>query len=418
MKKVFKLILFILISMCVISCSKKNPGEKAESEPAIEFQENGLAVLNIQVPLKMEAYNTGFTGDGTFHNAEFIASEMKVGLNLGNTMEAYDADDCEKFSYTWIPIVGSNTPSDYEQRWGSPVITQEMVDGIKAAGFSTVRIPVFWGNMMKNDGKWQINSQYIDRVRQIADYCLKDDLYVVINCHHFDEFIIRRNSIEDCSVIFQNIWTQIASYFANYSEKLVFEGFNEYLGGKQFNEKGYLVNVRQDAAYELTNRMNQTFVDAVRSTGGKNLERVLIISGYNTNIDLTTNKRFLVPQDSAQNKLMVSVHYVDNSMYWQGQIGTEAWVKYIENQCTLLKNAFTSKGIPVFLGETTSQYPITNIVPNDTYKTSSACLEYVLGRLKAYGFVPVLWDTHSKSSFYNREECRIRNEENVRNLID
>ena len=77
-------------------------------------------------------------------------------------------------------------------------------------------------------------------VREIVEYCLKDDLYAVVNIHHFDEFVIRRNSIEDSRIIITNLWTQIASYFKDYSEKLIFEGFNEYLGGQQFNDKGYL----------------------------------------------------------------------------------------------------------------------------------------------------------------------------------
>ena len=73
-----------------------------------------------------------------------------------------------------------------------------MIDGIKAAGFNTVRIPVFWGNMMADDGTYTINSDYIKRVKEIVDYCMNDDMYAVINIHHFDEFIIRRNSLNDC----------------------------------------------------------------------------------------------------------------------------------------------------------------------------------------------------------------------------
>lgn len=86
--------------------------------------------------------------------AQKVASEMGIGLNLGNTMEAYNASDCEKITYEWIPVVGSNTPRDYETYWGAVETTQEVIDGIKAEGFNTVRIPVFWGNMMKNDGTY------------------------------------------------------------------------------------------------------------------------------------------------------------------------------------------------------------------------------------------------------------------------
>ena len=373
--------------------------------------EEGLAPLNIQEPLKLTPYQTEFTGDGTFHDAAFIAKDMKLGLNIGNTMEAYEAADCDKITYTWIPLVGNNTPSDYETCWGAPIITQQMVDGIKACGFNTVRIPVFWGNMMKNDGTWTINSDYLCRVREIVDYCLKDDLYAVVNIHHFDEFIIRRYNVDDCAKIFTNLWTQIASYFQNYSEKLIFEGFNEYLGGNQFDSNGILREPSPDDAFNLTNNMNKAFVNAVRSTEGNNSRRVLIISGYTTNIDKTTSGKFIVPEDSAENKLMVSVHYVDNSMYWSNQIGGQTWIDYIEDQCSLLDKAFTAKGIPVFLGETSAGYPAERIT-GKLYTESHDCLEYVLNKLVDHGFVPVIWDTESDHSFYNRKDGCIRDSRN------
>ncbi len=374
------------------------------------LQPNGLAILNIKEPLILEPFETSAEnmGDGTFHDAAFIAKDMQLGLNLGNTMEAYNASGCEKYSYTWIPVIGNNTPANYETCWGAPVTTQEMIDGIKAAGFNTVRIPVFWGNMMENDGTWTINKKYLERVREIVDYCFNDDLYVVVNIHHFDEFVIRRNSIDDCRIIFTNLWSQIASYFNNYSEKLVFEGYNEYLGGKQFSSSGYLAELPKSKAYELTNEMNKAFVDAVRATGGNNENRVLIISGYWTNIDLTTSKEFIVPEDSVADRLMVSVHYVDNSMYWSRQIGGANWEKYIDSQIALLNKAFTSRNIPVFLGETTAHYPKANFTAAATHSTSSECLEYVLTKLTDNGFVPVIWDT--PENFYLRKEQRINDD--------
>ena len=127
--------------------------------------------------------------------AQQVAEDMRLGLNLGNTMEAYDATDCEKITFEWIPEIGENTPSDYEQYWGAEITTQEIIDGIKNSGFNTVRIPVFWGNMMKNDGNWDIDPDYIARVKEIVDYCQNANLYAVINIHHFDEFIIRRNTV-------------------------------------------------------------------------------------------------------------------------------------------------------------------------------------------------------------------------------
>ena len=337
--------------------------------------------------------------------AEEMAKRMGLGLNLGNTMEAHhsagsDNPDCE-----WVNVLGDNTPADYEVCWGAVETTQEIIDGMKESGFSTVRIPVFWGNMMENDGSYEINSRYIKRVKEIVDYCDKADLIAVINCHHFDEFVIRRNSIEDCVEIFTKLWTQIAEYFKDYNYNLVFEGYNEYLGGAQFNEEGELAELSQDDAYRLTNSLNQAFVDAVRSTGSKNSDRVLIISGYNTNIDRTTSDRFIVPSDSAEDRLMVSVHYVDNAMYWSKNIGSQEWLDYTDSQIALLEEAFISKGIPVFMGECTGMYPPENFSDNRLYSHSSECLEIVLTKLLEKGIVPVIWDTNG--GLYSRTEYKI-----------
>ena len=345
------------------------------------------------------------TAENEFLSAAETAKAMGIGLNLGNTMEAYNAQNCEKITYEWIPTVGSNVPADYETCWGAVVTTQEIIDGIKAEGFNTVRIPVFWGNMMENDGKWDISPEYMARVREIVDYCQNAGVYAVINIHHFDEFIIRRNSVEECEKIFNHLWTQIAEEFKDHPETVVFAGFNEYLGGNQFNSEGELVELSLSDGYKLTNALNQAFVDAVRATGGNNTERVLIVSGYRTNIDRTTSDQFVMPKDSAKDKLMVSVHYVDNAMYWSNKIGGKEWTDYINSQCELLKKSFTDKGIPVFVGETTSIYPKGNFAPDAEEKDTSKCLEMVLDKLTDEGFVPVLWDVNG--NFYSRTEYRI-----------
>lgn len=340
--------------------------------------------------------------------AQDVASRMGIGLNLGNTMEASNSTNCEKITYEWIPVVGNNTPKNYETYWGAVETTQEVVDGIKAEGFNTVRIPVFWGNMMKNDGTYTIDPAYIGRVKEIVDYCQKDGLYTVVNIHHFDEFIIRRNSVEDCEKIFTRLWTQIAEYFKDYPYTLVFEGYNEYLGGNQFDENGKLVELSKAEGYRLTNALNQAFVDAVRKTGGNNSERVLIVSGYWTNIDNTTAPDFVMPEDTASDRLMVSVHYVDNAMYWSKKIGGQEWLDYTDAQIELLDKAFLSKNIPVFMGETSAGYPDSNFDQNAIHKDTSECLEIVLDKLTDKGIVPVIWDVNDV--FYSRTEYRIKSD--------
>lgn len=344
--------------------------------------------------------------------AQEAAKKMGVGINLGNTMESTFSSNFKD----WVSIVGNNRPSDYETCWGAVETTQEIIDGMKAEGFDTVRLPVYWGNMMEDDGTYTLNPEYAARVKEIVDYCQKAGLYTVINIHHFDEFIIRRHSTEECKEIFTIIWTQIAEYFKDYPYTLMFEGYNEYLGGGKLNSKREVEDRPKDEAYELTNTLNQAFVDAVRATGRKNSDRVIIISGYWTNIDLTTAPEFIVPIDSAENRLMVSVHYVDNAFFWAKRVGSDEWLQYIDDQIELLNNAFTSKNIPVFMGETSSIYPDENIDVSVTDRTSSKYVEIVLNKLLENDIVPILWDVND--NFYSRTMYRIKSDDDRQMIAD
>lgn len=331
--------------------------------------------------------------------AQAVAEEMGIGINLGNTMEAYWEDKSN--TTAGCSVIGDSAQS-YETCWGAVVTTQEAIDGMKASGFDTVRIPVYWGNMMKDDGSYDISPDYFDRVEEIVNYCRKNKQYVVLNIHHLDEFLIKNKPKEEVLDITKILWTQIAERFQAYSDYVVFEGFNENLGSQRESD-----SYTEDELYDYVNEMNQTFVDAVRATGGNNAERVLIASGYWTNIDLTTDDRFQMPSDSAEDKLMVSVHYVDNAMYWANKIGGQQWLEYSTEQCELLKNAFTDKNIPVFVGECTSIYD-DHYSPKAETRDSTECLRTMLEMITDYGFVPVLWDV--SDNFYSRTENVIKSE--------
>lgn len=330
-----------------------------------------------------------------------IADEMGVGINLGNTFDAYWEDLGNKTS--GAQTIGDNTTLDYEKCWGAVETTEECIAGMAAAGFNTVRIPVYWGNMMENDGKYAINEDYINRVQEVVDWCRKNDLYVVINMHHYDQFLIQNHTKEEVLEAVEIVWKQIAKHFKGYSDFLIFEGFNEALGSYPEGE-----NLSEEEIYDYVNDMNQTFVDTVRKTGGNNKNRILIASGYWTNIDNTTKDSFLMPEDNAEDRMMVSVHYIDNACYWTNNIGGDYWLDYSTDQCELLKAAFTENNIPVFVGETTGFYPSENFASDAAVTDSSECLSTILNMAVDYGFVPVLWDVNN--GFYSRTECVIKSE--------
>lgn len=331
-----------------------------------------------------------------------MAEHMGIGINLGNTMEAYWADTADLTG--GAQTIGEDTPGNYETCWGAVETTEEMINGMKEAGFSTLRIPVYWGNMMADDGTFTINQEYLGRVEELVRYGLDAEMYVVINIHHYDGFLIEHYPQDQVLEITEVLWKQIAEYFREYPEELIFEGFNEALG--MTGPEGQLDAERM---YAFVNSMNQTFVDTVRGTGGGNAVRILIVSGYNTNIDATTDARFRMPEDVVEDRLMVSVHYIDNACYWTNSIGNEAWLDYSRSQCELLKARFLDQGIPVFVGECTAGYPPERISWDATVTDSSDCLETILGMIAEYGMVPVLWDVCD--GFYLRSEQRIASEE-------
>lgn len=326
------------------------------------------------------------------------ADDMGLGINLGNTMDAFWQDDNNLTSHSMI--IDDGSVGNYERCWGAVTTTQECIYGMRDAGFDTVRIPVYWGNGMPDDRKFEIKKELLDRVGELIDYCRNADMYAVVNIHHYDEFIIKNYPRKEAVQIFKKLWKQIAERYKGYSDYVVFEGFNENLGSVYEND-----HLSPDEIYDYVNELNRTFVETVRSTGGNNSERLLIVSGYWTNVDMTCSESFVVPQDTIDDRIMVSVHYVDNEMYWSNKIGSDEWVKHNYSQCEKLKKAFTDKGIPVFFGETSSGYPYDRMAKGTTYNSSSA-LKKVLTTLTEYGFVPVIWDTND--DFYSRELCKIK----------
>ena len=341
-------------------------------------------------------------------SAEFT-KDMGMGINLGNTMEAYWAADTRKCS--GASVIGGNTPKNYETCWGAIPTTQECIAGMKSEGFDTVRIPVYWGNMMAEDGKFTINESWFKRVDEIIEYARSADLYLVINVHHYDEYIIKHYSKDEAIEIMKKIWKQIAEHYRNFSDYLIFEGYNENLGTVREGD-----TFTDDEKFDYVNEMNQIFVDTVRKTGGNNKNRMLIVSGYWTNIDLTTDSRFVIPKDTVSDRIMVSVHYIDNAMYWTNKIGGKEWLDYSRAQCELLKKAFTDKGIQVFVGECTSIYSKDRFAE---HTDSTECLGIMYDMMNEYGFIPVLWDVNQ--NFYSRIKCEIIYEsdrELIRSLKD
>lgn len=285
---------------------------------------------------------------------------MGNGINLGNTLEACDNNVGIK----------TNAPLSYETYWGQPKTTQAMIDGMKAAGFDTIRIPVAWMTNATHlyEGDYTIDTGYMDRVEEVVRYARKAGMYVIINDHWDGGWygMFGSESAETRALAmeaYKGMWQQIAERFRDYSDYLIFESANEELGGR-FDENSPLycsdsvvTYLTDDERYALTNEINQTFVDVVRATGGNNATRFLLIAGYSTNIDQTCDDRFQMPKDTADSKLMVSVHYYDPWSYCGASSAASAtkWGKvsdyeYLDQQLAKMTK-FTEAGYGVVIGE-------------------------------------------------------------------
>lgn len=326
-----------------------------------------------------------------------LAKKMGDGWNLGNTMESVA---------TWLGA--DATPKDYEKAWGQPETTAAMIKSLKASGFESVRVPVAWSNMMSKDGKYTISPEYFDRIDEIVGYILDNDMYCIINIHWdggwWEDFGSSDEKVAQAAMDkYTAMWKQIAKHYKSYSDKLIFESANEELGSKT---KG---SSSMNESYERVNNINQKFVDIVRSTGGKNKSRFLLIAGYDTDISKTADNRFKMPDDTAKDRLLVSVHYYSpstfciadkksNSWGYSDSWGTEDDYNTMRRDFEKMRK-FTDAGYGVIIGE----YGVCHNTDGGKHvmkKGTDKFLRSVNDLSSEMGYCAMIWDC---SDWFNRK---------------
>lgn len=332
-------------------------------------------------------------------SARQVATAMGVGWNLGNTLEAY------------------NTTLAAETDWQDTPTTQELIDYVKSQGFKSVRIPTSW--MLHTDkATLRIDPAWMKRVREVVDYCMHDSLYVVLNDHWDGGWL--EDSFEDVSPAtiqaksdtLRAIWLQVAGSFAQYDEHLLFAGLNE-------PSHGYNNGHFTDDMMRALTHYEQVFIDAVRSTGGRNSQRVLVIQGPSTNIDETCKPSYAqqLPHDSQPHRLMVEVHFYDpwnfcgleqdeswGSMayYWgsgnhlDGSSRNAAWgeEQHVSEKFKQMQRLFVDRGYPVVLGEFGALWRTVGAGESQELHDASirAFFRHVTHEALAHGIVPMVWD--------------------------
>ena len=207
---------------------------------------------------------------------------MIVGWNVGNSLEV---------------------PGD-ETLWGNPLVSKKLIDGVKAAGFNSIRIPCSWDSYVINRENYEVSEIWFQRVKEVVDYCVDNDMYAILNIHWDGGWLEEHPLYEYQEEVNREqyaLWVQIATFFRDYDEHLLFAGTNEV-------REDY--NTPSAENIEVQESYVQTFVDAVRATGGKNAYRNLVVQTYNTVIDHGINLNTM-PTDVVEDRLILEVHYYD-----------------------------------------------------------------------------------------------------------
>ncbi len=341
----------ILISFVVLGffmgagCSSSSNGPDVDdSDPSRPTASNPKPPASLPPP----------SGDYSTYTSVQFAAAMKCGWNLGNTFDANSTGD------------RNNQGLSTETSWGMPETTQAMINAVAAKGIKTIRIPVSWHNHIVEGTNFTIDSAWLARVKTVVDWALARDMFVIINIHHDNltssqmgstyGFTVNTNSTEQAASMkyITKVWEQVASYFRNYDYRLVFELLNEPRDmdttNNGFGSSDAEVSVRNPIikAYE------QSALNAVRSSGGKNANRFVMVPYYAASP--WRSQGWSLPSDSANDKLLVSTHAYDPYAFAMGDMSVTQFTSSTANELTNLfsnciNSKWVSKGVGVVMGE-------------------------------------------------------------------
>jgi hypothetical protein len=383
MKKTLNYALCILAILTLTRCKKQNFANQDVKPLMSKNKRISLASYPSWNTNPLPPDQTGMTS-----TAAQLAANITLGINIGNTMEA---------QYN-------------ENGWGNPNITQALIDSYKQRGFNAVRIPCNWDwSHISNTSTEQIDPAWLSRVQQVVQYCINDGMYVVLNIHWDGGWL--ENNVTTTAQVAVNakqkaLWEQIATQMRGFDQHLIFASANE-------------PNASDTTGMRVLLSYHQTFVNAVRSTGGHNSYRTLVVQGPDVNPDLTYSLMNTLPTDPASNRMMVEVHQYapynfcimpsDQSWgnvfyYWGAGYHTTFDVAHnptwgeestISGYFQEMQSKFTSKGIPVVMGEfgVQTQNQLKGDSANFNLASRAYWYNFNVHTALAYGMLPFLWDT-------------------------
>ena len=328
--------------------------------------------------------------NGAFESANDAVKNMKVGWNLGNTLDAHNGQRV-------------TDPKVSETMWGQPVTSPELMQMMKEVGFGAIRVPVTWYPHMDSNNK--VDAAWMKRVHEIVDYVISTGMYCILNVHHdtgadsnntkswlkADQTVYNQQKAR-----YEYLWQQIAEEFKDYGERLLFESYNEMLDTyDSWCFASFATSSRYDAsvatsAYNAINSYAQSFVNTVRATGGNNAKRNLIVNTYgacngagtwNSHL-LDPLKQMKLPTDITEGHIIFQVHA------YPGVENLSSAMSEVNQIFRDLNTYLVQKGAPVIIGEwgtsNGNDY-------NDRRSNVLSFAKYFVEQAKAYNYAPFFW---------------------------
>ena len=403
-----------------INILENNTNEDRYATVSLQAEHTNLIELSFSQTAEIYPnYNTSPQNPdqiGMESSAVEIAEKIKIGWNIGNSLEA----------------IGGETA------WGNPKVNEELIKLVKQNGFNAIRIPCSWNQYLENSVTAEIKSEWLDRVKEVVEYCVNNDLYVLLNIH-WDQGWLENNCTPDkqleTNAKQKAFWEQIATHLRDFDEHLLFASANE-------------PHVENTEQMEVLQSYHQTFVDAVRSTGGKNSYRVLVVQGPSTDIEKTNSLMTQMPIDEVTGRMMAEIHYYTPYQfclmaedadwgkmfyYWGKDYHSETdlernatWGEEstLDELMGYMKTQFVDQGIPVVMGEFAAiRRSFLTGKDLDLHLASRAYfLKYLMQKSKANGILPFYWDAgnmgENASALFDRKNNTVFDQQALDALLE
>jgi endoglucanase len=353
-----------------------NNGDNGNDNNSNDNNSNDSNSNDNTVEVDVSVYGEDLESDGSefddgvmrdLSSLQFVA-EMKTGWNLGNSLDAEGPD---------------------ETFWGNPIITKEMVDAVANRGFTTLRLPVTWRFHQGDAPNYAVELAWLDRVEEVVNYARANDLYIIVNVHHDDPWIIPTIAqSEEVKDRLAKLWTQIAVRFRDYSDYVIFETLNEPRHENTPQEWTGGTGEGRD----MVNAYHQVSLDAIRATGGNNSTRKIMISTYAASTVPAAMDALIIPNDDENT--MVSLHsYFPFPFTLEGTDdtwGTDDDKAQLEAEMNRIKVKFADKGMAVVLGEWSS-------ANQNNIEDRLVHAEYYSRLAAERGFASIWWDNGNTS---------------------